>query len=79
MSPIDKVYVEFNVVLEFVIELIYNERASAITVEFVVLLRNVLTVSIYINKNMHKKKNRSILYHTWASDLDIQVPLDNRT
>jgi hypothetical protein len=79
MSPIDKVYVEFNVVFEFVMDLMYNERASAITVEFVVLLRNVLTVSIYIEKSTHKTKDRSILYHTWASDLDIQVPLDHGT
>jgi hypothetical protein len=41
--------------LEFVIELIYIERASAITVEFVELL-NVLNDNAYI-ENMQKTKD----------------------
>jgi hypothetical protein len=55
ISPIDKVLDEFDDMLEFVIELIYIERASAITVEFVELL-NVLNDNAYI-ENMQKTKD----------------------
>jgi hypothetical protein len=34
-----------------VIDLMYNERASEITVEFVLLLRNMSTDSFYIKKS----------------------------
>jgi hypothetical protein len=59
ISPIDKVLGEFDDMLEFVIELIYIERASAITVGSVELL-NVLNDNAYI-ENMQKTKDLSVL------------------
>jgi hypothetical protein len=63
ISLILKVSFESNDALELVIDLMYNERASEITVEFVLLLRNMSTDSFYIKK-VEKPKVLSILYHT---------------
>jgi len=43
----------------------------------VLLLRNVLTTSLYIKKGYKKTEDQSILYHTWTTSLGIQVPLEN--
>ncbi len=63
ISSIVKVFVESNDALEFVIELMYSERASAITLEFVELLRNMLTDASY-TENIQKTKDLSILCYT---------------
>ena len=49
-----KVFGEFNVVSESVIELIYNESASATAVELVELLRNILNASAYMKTHREK-------------------------
>jgi hypothetical protein len=54
ISLIGKVYVEFNVVLELVIESMYNEIALATTVELVELLSNILTASAYMKTHREK-------------------------
>ncbi len=46
ISSSDKILAEFEAVLESVVALKYFSRALAISVESVVLLRNVLTASI---------------------------------
>ena len=61
-----KAAVEFCNVLRFVMELMYNERASAITVELVVLLRNVSTDNVYI-ENVQEKKNNSSFFISYLS------------
>ncbi len=55
ISLIDKTSVALAVALEPVIALMYNESASAMVVELVVLLRNVFAVSAYV-KNIGKKE-----------------------
>jgi len=51
ISSIDKIFVLLDNVVELVIELIYNERASAVSVEFVGLPWSIPAAIIYIKKD----------------------------
>jgi len=51
ISSTAKVFVLLDNVVELVIELIYNERASAASVAFVGLLWSIPAAIIYIKKN----------------------------
>jgi hypothetical protein len=80
-SPIDSVSFEPDDTLEFVIELMYNERASAVAVELAVLLRNMSTCSFYIKRHTKLKQfkyfisylNFTLLYASAIFQLHLSI------